>query len=150
MKSNSFKTLRTWLQEKSFAKWSNGYLKYVGDYKDGVDFISHDNINYEMKGSLRMFNKNGSTAPIVLKNFQSDNKVVKKTFDYMLLVDTGSMCIGITDWETVESRVYYTPKSPTAKVKFEPDDYTILVSNVKPTQKQITSSDILNNLLEIL
>lgn len=150
MKSNSFKTLRTWLQEKSFAKWSDGQLKYVGDYKDGVDFISEDNINYEMKGSLKMFNKNGSTASIVLKNFQGDNKVINKTFDHMLLVDTGSMCIGITDWETVKSRVYYTPKSPVAKVKFEPVDYVILASNVKPREKNITASEILNNLLEIL
>ena len=44
MKSNAFKTIRTWLQEKSFAKWSDGLLQYVGDYKDGVDFTSEDNV----------------------------------------------------------------------------------------------------------
>ena len=48
MKSNAFKTIRTWLQEKSFAKWSDGQLEYVGDFKDGVDFVSEDNINYEI------------------------------------------------------------------------------------------------------
>ena len=26
MKSNAFKTIRTWLQENSFAKWSDGQL----------------------------------------------------------------------------------------------------------------------------
>ena len=77
MKSNAFKTIRTWLQEKSFAKWSDGQLEYVGDFKDGVDFVSEDNINYEMKGKLRMFNKNGSTSVIDLKNFRGDKKVVK-------------------------------------------------------------------------
>ena len=76
MKSNAFKTIRTWLQEKSFAKWSDGQVQYVGDYKDGVDFTSEDNVNYEMKGSLRLFNKNGSTKSIILKNFHSENKVV--------------------------------------------------------------------------
>ena len=42
MKSNAFKTIRTWLQEKSFAKWSDGQLRYVGDYKDGMDFESDE------------------------------------------------------------------------------------------------------------
>ena len=150
MKSNAFKTLRTWLQEKSFAKWSDGQLEYVGDFKDGVDFVSEDNINYEMKGKLKMFNKNGSTSSIVLENFQSDNKVIEKTFDYMLLVDTGSMAIGITDWDTVEKRIYYTPKSPTAKVKFLPGDFTVLSKDIKPAEKKITSAEILGNLEEIL
>ena len=150
MKSNAFKTIRTWLQEKSFAKWSGGQLQYVRDYKDGVDFTSEDNVNYEMKGKLKLFNKNGSTLSIVLKNFQSDNKVLEKTFDYMLLVDTGSMALGITDWETVEKRIYYTPKSPTAKVKFLPGDFTMLAKDIKPAEKKITSAEILDNLQEIL
>ena len=150
MNSNAFKTIRTWLQEKSFAKWSGGQLQYVGDYKDGVDFTSEDNVNYEMKGKLKMFNKNGSTSSIVLKNFQSDNKVIEKTFDYMLLVDTGSMALGITDWETVEKRIYYTPKSPTAKVKFLPGDFTMLAKDIKPADKKISSAEILDNLQEIL
>jgi hypothetical protein len=150
MKSNAFKTIRTWLQEKSFAKWSDGQVQYVGDYKDGVDFTSEDNVNYEMKGKLKMFNKNGSTSSIVLKNFQGENKVIERTFDYMLLVDTGSMAIGITDWDTVEKRIYYTPKSPTAKVKFLPGDFTMLAKDIKPAEKKITSAQILDNLQEIL
>ena len=150
MKSNAFKTIRTWLQEKSFAKWSDGLLQYVGDYKDGVDFISENNLRLEMKGKLKMFNKNGSTSSIILKNFQGDNKVIEKTFDYMLLVDTGSMALGITDWETVEKRIYYTPKSPTAKVKFLPGDFIMLAKDIKPAKKKITSAEILDNLQEIL
>ena len=150
MKSNAFKTIRTWLQEKSFAKWSDGLLQYVGDYKDGVDFISEDNVNYEMKGTLRMFNKNGSTKSIILKNFHSENKVVNKTFDYMLLVDTECMSIACVDWDTVEKRIYYTPKSPCAKVKFLPGDFTMLAKDIKPAEKKITSAEILDNLQEIL
>ena len=150
MKSNAFKTLRTWLQEKSFAKWSDGQLEYVGDFKDGVDFVSDDKVNYEMKGKLKMFNKNGSTGAVDLKNFRGETKVVEKTFDYMLLVDTESMTIGVTDWETVKKRVYFTPKSPVAKFKLLPGDFTILASNVKPAEKNITSAQILENLQEIL
>ena len=150
MKSNAFKSLRTWLQEKSFAKWSDGQFEYVGDYKDGVDFISEDNINYEMKGKLKMFNKDGSTSVIDLKNFRGDKKVVDKTFDYMLLVDTGSMSIGIVDWDTVEKRIYFTPKSPTAKVKFLAGDFTMLAKDIKPAERSTTASDLIGNLLEIL
>lgn len=150
MKSNAFKTLRTWLQEKSFAKWSDGQLEYVGDFKDGVDFVSNDKVNYEMKGKLKMFNKNGSTLSAELKNFRGETKVVEKTFDYMILVDTESMSIGVTDWDTVEKRVYFTPKSSTAKFKLLPGDFTIIASNVKPAEKNITSAQILDNLLEIL
>lgn len=150
MKSNAFKTLRTWLQEKSFAKWSDGQLEYVGDFKDGVDFVSNDKVNYEMKGKLKMFNKNGSTLAVELKNFRGETKVVEKTFDYMILVDTESMSIGFTDWDTVKKRVYFTPKSSVAKFKLLPGDFTILASNVKPSEKNITSAQILDNLLEIL
>ena len=150
MKSNAFKTIRTWLQEKSFAKWSDDQLKYVGDYKDGVDFESNDGVKYEGKGALKLFNKNGSTKTITLKNFRGDTKVIEKTFDYMFLFDTERMTLGVTDWETVEKRVYFTPKSPSAKVKFLPGDYTILAKDIVPAKKNISSEQILNNLESIL
>ena len=41
MKSNAFKTIRTWLQEKSFAKWSDGLLNRVDGvllHKDGTPY----------------------------------------------------------------------------------------------------------------
>ena len=68
MKSNAFKTFRTYLQEKSFAKWSDGQLDYVGDYENGKDFVDPSGIFYEMKGSLNLFNKNGSCKRVVLIN----------------------------------------------------------------------------------
>ena len=150
MKSNTFKSFRTYLQERSFAKWSDGQVRYVGNFKDGVDFIGEDETNYEMKGTLKMFNKNGSTKTITLKNFQSENKVVEQTFDYMFLVDTENMTLGYTDWDTVEKRMYFTEKSPSAKVKFKEGDYTILASNILPSKKSITATDILNGLELIL
>jgi len=150
MKSNTFKTIRTWLQEKSFAKWSDGQLEYVGDIKDGTDFVSTCGVSYEMKGSLGLFNKNGSTKTIILKNFYGENKVIKKTFEYMFLVDTANMSIGFTDWNTVENRVYFTDKSALAKVKFLPGDFEILAKNVKPIKKNITVSEIFNLFQDIL
>jgi hypothetical protein len=150
MKSNTFKTFRTYLQEKSFAKWSDGQVRYVGDHKDGVDFIGDDETPYEMKGSLKLFNKNGSTKVITLKNFQGNSKNIEKTFDYMFLVDTENMSIAYTDWETVENRIYFSPSSPSAKVKFIPGDFTMIASNIKPATKKITATQILDNIEHIL
>jgi hypothetical protein len=150
MKSNAFKTLRTWLQEKSFAKWSNEQLIYVGDYEDGRDFVDHSGTYYEMKGKLKMFNKNGSTSTVDLKNFRGENKKIEKTFEYMFLVDTSNMTIGFTDWKTVNQRLYFTSTSPVAKFKLYPGDYEILSENVIPKKKSITSAEILDNLLNIL
>ena len=79
-----------------------------------------------------------------------ETKIIKKTFDYMFLFDTERMTIGVTDWETVEKRVYFTPKSPSAKVKFLPGDYTILAKDIVPAKKNISSEQILNNLESIL
>ena len=150
MKSNTFKTFRTYLQEKSFAKWSDEQVKYVGDYMNGVDFIGEDQLRYEMKGILGMFQKNGSTKVITLKNFAGKTKVVNKTFDYMFLVDTKNMSIGYTDWDTVNQRAYWDSSSTTANVKFLPGDYKILYSNVKPVTKSITASNIIDGVERIL
>lgn len=156
MKSNAFKTFRTYLQEKSFAKWSDGQLKYVGDFKDGVDFISDDQVNYEMKGSLGLFNKNGSCRRVVLINKRPGKKKVKelvkediqKTFEYMLLVDTKSMSIAYTDWDTVYSRTECDGAGATFKL--QKGDYKMLEMNVKPAKKKITSEHILDSLEDIL
>ena len=150
MKSNTFKTFRTYLQEKSFAKWSDNQVRYVGDHMDGVDFIGEDETHYEMKGSLKLFNKNGSTKVITLKNFQGNSKKVEKTFEYMFLVDTENMSLAYTDWDMVEKRVYFTPSSPAAKVKFIPGDFTMLATNIEPAPKSITASDILDGVERIL
>lgn len=150
MKSNTFKTFRTYLQERSFAKWSDNQVRYVGDHRDGVDFIGEDETPYEMKGSLRLFNKNGSTKVITLKNFQGNSKNVEKTFEYMFLVDTENMSIGYTDWDTVEKRVYFTPSSPNAKVKFKPGDFKVLFTNIAPAPKSITAQQILDGVESIL
>ena len=39
LKTNAFRPLRTYLQEKSFEKWSGNQLRYVGDHEDGKDFL---------------------------------------------------------------------------------------------------------------
>jgi hypothetical protein len=156
MKCNAFKTFRTYLQEKSFAKWSNGQLIYVGDYEDGRDFVDHYGTYYEMKGSLGLFNKNGSCKRVVLINKRPGKKKknelkkedIEKTFEYMLLVDTKSMSIAYTDWDTVYSRVECDGAGATFKL--ERDEYQMVRSNVVSTEKQIDASQLLNMIEVIL
>ena len=156
MKSNAFKTFRTYLQEKSFAKWSNGQLIYVGDYEDGRDFVDYYGTYYEMKGSLGLFNKNGSCKRVVLINKRPGKKKkielkkedIKKTFEYMLLVDTNSMSIAYTDWDTVYSRVECDGAGATFKL--ERGEYQMVHSNVVPTEKQIDASQLLSMVEVIL
>jgi hypothetical protein len=156
MKSNAFKTFRTYLQEKSFAKWSNGQLIYVGDYEDGRDFVDHSGIYYEMKGSLGLFNKNGSCKRVVLINKRPGKRKIKeltkqdikKTFEYMFLVDTKTMSIAYTNWDTVYSRVECDGAGATFKLKL--GDYQMVHSNIVPSEKQIDSCQLLNMVEEIL
>ena len=156
MKSNAFKTFRTYLQEKSFAKWSDGQLDYVGDYENGKDFVDPSGIFYEMKGSLNLFNKNGSCKRVVLINKRPGKRKIKeiekqdiqKTFEYMFLVDTENMSIAYTDWDTVYSRMECDGAGATFKL--EKDDYKILASNITPIKKEIDANQLLNMVEVIL
>jgi hypothetical protein len=156
MKSNAFKTFRTYLQEKSFAKWSDGQFEYVGDYEDGKDFVDYSGIFYEMKGSLGLFNKNGSCKRVVLINKRPGKRKIKelknediqKTFEYMLLVDTKNMTIAYTNWDTVYSRTECDGAGATFKL--EKGDYTVLASNVSTIKKEIDASQLLNMIEGIL
>lgn len=156
MKSNAFKTFRTYLQEKSFAKWSNGQLTYVGDYEDGRDFVDQSGTFYEMKGQLGFFNKNGDCKRAVLVNKRPGKKKVKelkkedlqKTFEYMLLVDTKNMTIAYTDWDTVYSRTECDGAGATFRLR--KGDYKVLASNVSPIKKQIDANQLLNMVEVIL
>jgi hypothetical protein len=156
MKSNAFKTFRTYLQEKSFAKWSDGQLDYVGDCEDGKDFVDPSGTFYEMKGALGLFNQNKSCKRVVLINKRPGKKKIKelkkediqKTFEYMLLVDTKNMSIGYTDWDTVYSRTECCGAGATFKL--EKGDYEVLASNIVPFKKEIDASQLLNMIEVIL
>jgi hypothetical protein len=156
MKSNAFKTFRTYLQEKSFAKWSDGQLDYVGDYENGKDFVDPSGIFYEMKGSLNLFNKNGSCKRVVLINKRPGKRKIKqiqkediqKTFEYMFLVDTENMSIAYTDWDTVYSRMECDGAGATFKL--ENGDYKVLASNITPVKKEIDANQLLNMVEVIL
>jgi hypothetical protein len=152
MKSNAFKGLRTYIQEKSFEKWCDGQVSYVGDYMDGVDFLSTSNeTRYEMKGRLGLISKKGCMAKIELKNFRK-NKILKEdlkqTFDEIFLVDTKNMILAKSDWETVYKRTECN--DATATFKLLPGDFEVIFQCTELSEKSISSSDILDSLQRIL
>ena len=156
LKTNAFRPLRTYLQEKSFEKWSGNQLTYVGDHEDGKDFYDTNGVPYEMKGSLGLFNKNGSCKRVVLinkrpgqkKNNELKREDLKKTFEYMLLVDTKKMSIGVTTWDIVYSGAECDGAGATFKLL--EGDYTMLAEAIEPSEKEITARELLNSLETIL
>jgi hypothetical protein len=82
------------------------------------------------------------------KKIELKKEDIKKTFEYMLLVDTKSMSIAYTDWDTVYSRVECDGAGATFKL--ERGEYQMVHSNVVPTEKQIDASQLLSMVEVIL
>ena len=81
MKRNQTKFVRAEIFEEGMEEYSDGQLHYVGDTKNGADFLDNDGVFYESKGMDGMFSKrkhnNTQTKSIVLKNFRK--QVTKHT-----------------------------------------------------------------------
>ena len=136
MKRNQTRTLRSELQEKAIAKYSDGQLEYVGDSENGRDFYGlNDELYYESKAMDGMFCKRKpTTKEITLKNFQGRNKgLPDKTFDYMLLWDTKTYTGGICSWDACMKNTILKDDSVAFRVDF--DDITFFAENVEPTDK---------------
>ena len=136
LKRNQTRTLRSELQEKAIAKYSDGQLEYVGDTENGRDFYGlNDELYYESKAMDGMFCKRKpTTKEITLKNFQGRNKgLPDKTFDYMLLWDTKTYKAGICSWDACMKNTILKDDSVAFRVDFE--DITFLAENVEPTDK---------------
>tara|TARA_A100001234_G_scaffold138758_1_gene121816 strand:+ start:2584 stop:3141 length:558 start_codon:yes stop_codon:yes gene_type:complete len=146
MKSSSFRGLRAHYTEKSFSKWSDNQLTHVGLYDIGRDFIIKETgESVEMKTQLGMFKKKrgcGDCKPFVLKSFHPSGKSKKnwkkkdlvKTFDYLLLIDTESMSVGYTTWDKVYERIDESSNEP--KCALKKGDYTMIVSNITPAERE--------------
>lgn len=101
MKRNQTLPLRTEIVEMSIDKYSNGKLKYIGDSADGMDFIGSDGLRYECKMQNRIFQPTKPhTAKVILKNHRGrDLGNPPKTFDKMILIDTGKRKVGVVNFE---------------------------------------------------
>ena len=137
LKRNQTRTLRSELQEKAIAKYSDGQLEYVGDSENGRDFYgSKDELYYESKAMDGMFCKRKpTTKEITLKNFQGRNKgLPDKTFDYMLLWDTKTYTVGICSWDACMKKTNIKDATVAFRVHFE--NITFLAKNVTPVEKE--------------
>ena len=82
-----------------------------------------------------MFKGKTKTKQFILKNYQGNNTgELKKTFDYILLKDTGSMSVAWATWDAVNKNVEITDATIKAHVDYS--DLTFIESNVVPKDKE--------------
>jgi hypothetical protein len=91
---------------RGIEEFSNGQLKYVDEI--GYDFVMpQSGIRIELKSGLKMFQPRAwSTIDIKLSNTNgqsSHDKEFIKTFDYLLMVEPGT--VGVVSWEKVQPYV---------------------------------------------
>ena len=138
--------LRTEIQEIATAKHSGGQFKYVGMREDGKDYTSSSGDNWEDKGCVDMFKgilsgKSSQTKEIILKNYRGNNTgALKRTFDYILLKDTGSMSVAWATWEAANKNAIIT--DATIKCKFDACDLNFIEINVEPEKKDDFSKSL--------
>tara|TARA_R110000787_G_C13414694_1_gene444439 strand:- start:225 stop:752 length:528 start_codon:yes stop_codon:yes gene_type:complete len=98
---NQTRPLRTEIVEMAIDKYSNGNLKYVGDTADGMDFEGSDGLRYECKLQGTIFQPTTHhTKKVILRNHRGKNLgIPDKTFDRMILIDTGKRKVGVVNFE---------------------------------------------------
>ena len=137
LKRNQTKFMRAEIFEEGMEEYSNGQLHYVGDSKNGADFVDDDGIFYESKGMDGMFSKrkrnNTETKTIILKNFRKQPTKIEQTFTYMLLWDTKSYSFGWCDWDACMKHTKIKDAVISFKVDF--DDITFIAKNINPVDK---------------
>tara|TARA_R100001510_G_C7526236_1_gene119622 strand:+ start:42 stop:611 length:570 start_codon:yes stop_codon:yes gene_type:complete len=138
--------LRTEIQEIATAKHSGGQFKYVGMREDGKDYISSSGDHWEDKSSVGLFKgilsgKSLQTKEIILKNYRGNNTgPLKRTFDYILLKDTGSMSVAWATWEAASKNAVIT--DATIKCKFYAHELNFIEINVEPEKKDDFSKSL--------
>ena len=134
MKRNQTKFVRAEIFEEGMEEYSDGQLHYVGDTKNGADFIDNDGVFYESKGMDGMFSKrkhnNTQTKSIVLKNFRKQVTKIDQTFSYMLLWDTKSYSFGWCTWDACIKNLVINGATATTCVDLS--DVTMIAENVEP------------------
>lgn len=147
LKRNQTRPLRTEIIELAIEKYSGGQLKYVGDTENGKDFIGIDGLRYECKCKEKMFQKDNMSTEIVLRNFQGNNTgVPEKTFDVMILIDTGTNSASICGWE--ECLENLNIKSSGVCFRVNKEKVKLIAENIKPKKKECLSEKLRNVILE--
>jgi len=150
LKRNQTRPLRAEIIELAIEKYSHGQLSYVGNTAVGKDFHTNTNPSYaiECKSMEGLFQSNSPfTKSIILANFrQSKVSELRKTFDYILLVDTKRNSVGICDWNTCTENVIINDAN--ASVVIDQNKVQMIVENVIPCSESIC--DFSNKLFQLI
>jgi len=135
LKRNQTRPLRTEIVELAIEKYSNGKLKYVGDKKDGLDFLvvsTNERIECKMKEVIFPVKSSTlHTGLIIEKNFQGKKqevKELKQTYDTMVMIDVKKCRVGICSWD---DGIRATTDA-TSTVRFPVQKCNIIVDGVVP------------------
>jgi hypothetical protein len=146
LKRNQTRTLRTEIIELAIDKYSDGQLEYVGDTSDGMDFKGIDGLRYECKSAEILFPKIAPhTSSMVLKNHRSQQQVLKQTFDYMILVDTGKNRVGICEWSACKT----SNKDAVIMFKALVEDITVVADGITP-DPALASLNMANHITSLI
>jgi len=146
LKRNQTRTLRTEIIELAIDKYSDGQLEYVGDTSDGMDFKGIDGLRYECKSADSLFPKIvPHTREMVLKNHRSKQQVLKQTFDYMILVDTGKNRVGICEWSACKT----SGKDAVIMFKALVKDITVVADGITP-DPTLASLNMANHITSLI
>lgn len=139
LKRAQVRGLRTEIVELAIEKYSGKQLKYVGmNDKLGHDFVTNDPlplIQIECKMQDKMFQPVAKkTRPITLKNFAGNAKdTIKKTYDYMIMLDPVRMQVGYTTFENSVKQHKF--QSSNVSVQVDHSHITWVCSGIIPKKK---------------
>jgi hypothetical protein len=145
LNDSQWRFLKSIFLEKAIAEYSNKILVYVGNEKNGCDFIipSLNNASVEMKYSTESIYKEKSfalrekTKPITLLNSKGTNKHLNlpdNYAEYLLLVDTYSAAI--ISKEKLKNYVSSNGDSLTAVIPTSELSIVFNPSNIKMSEKK--------------
>ena len=138
--------LRTEIQEIATAKHSGRQFTYVGMKENGKDYYDLNNLAWEDKSMVGMFRGKIKTKQFILKNFQGNNTgEIQKTFEYILLKDTGSMSVAWATWDVVRKNIVVT--DATIKSHVDYCDLNFIATDIIPKNKE-NFAQILENVIE--
>ena len=121
------------LIEKAFAASTKGRLIWKDEI--GYDLVDKKGLKYEVKScAFSIYTEKGTykqkTKDLKLTNTLQNsvnNKKLTKTADYLIIIDTGSYCAALIDYQTVIDK-YSTELSDGFSCKIPTSELTLLIS----------------------
>jgi len=99
---NGDSTTMRWVKSYIVSKFLEAYSNLTYVDKIGYDYVMDDGTKIELKTQKSIFPKTkNKTSPVKLKNGMGNGKI-NKTFDFLLLIQTGEPRVAYISWEDAE------------------------------------------------